>query len=115
MLGVPGLALVEGLVPEVLGDIPQQQGTKPDFCRPNAVFIGGGLSARVVEIALERLQPHGRLVANAVTLESESCLIALVGRYGGALTRIAVSHASPVGEMTGWRPAMPVTQWSLQT
>ena len=31
---------------------------------------------------------------------------------GGELTRIAVSRADPVGEKTGWRPAMPVTQWA---
>ncbi|NNE83030.1 MAG: precorrin-6Y C5,15-methyltransferase (decarboxylating) subunit CbiT, partial [Alphaproteobacteria bacterium] len=32
--------------------------------------------------------------------------------FGGELSRIAVSHAAPVGGRTGWRPAMPVTQWS---
>ena len=26
---------------------------------------------------------------------------------------LAISRASPVGGMTGWRPLMPVTQWSL--
>ncbi|MEM7177573.1 MAG: precorrin-6y C5,15-methyltransferase (decarboxylating) subunit CbiE [Pseudomonadota bacterium] len=113
-LGTPGLTLVQGLVPEILREIPAPQGTKPDYRRPDAVFVGGGLSDDVVEIALDRLRPLGRLVANAVTLESEACLIALHRRYGGELTRIAVAHAAPVGEMTGWRPAMPVTQWSLQ-
>ena len=31
-------------------------------------------------------------------------------KNGGALTRIAVSRAEPVGPFSGWRPLMPVTQ-----
>jgi precorrin-6Y C5,15-methyltransferase (decarboxylating) len=53
------------------------------------------------------------LVANAVTLESEAVLLAARAEFGGDLTRIAVAQAEPVGRLTGWRPAMPVTQWSL--
>jgi precorrin-6Y C5,15-methyltransferase (decarboxylating) len=34
------------------------------------------------------------------------------GRWGGELVRLAVAHAAPVGGFTGWRQAMPVTQWS---
>ena len=30
---------------------------------------------------------------------------------GGELVRIALSRADSVGTKTGWRPAMPVTQW----
>ena len=52
-------------------------------------------------------------LANAVTLESEAVLLAAHARLGGDLTRIAISRASPVGGLTGWRPLMPVTQWSL--
>ena len=61
----------------------------------------------------ERLPEGGRLVANAVTLESEAVLLDLFARHGGDLTRIAVHRADPVGRLTGWRPAMPVTQWAL--
>ncbi|MCW2676115.1 MAG: cobL, partial [Modestobacter sp.] len=31
---------------------------------------------------------------------------------GGALTRLSVAQAQPVGGFTGWKPAMPVTIWS---
>jgi len=81
---------------------------------PDAVFIGGGLSGDgdLVGLVWERLRPGGRLVANVVTLEGERALLDAHARYGGALARIAVSHADPVGGLTGWRPAMPVTQWS---
>jgi len=59
------------------------------------------------------LRPLGRLVANAVTLESEAELIALHREFGGDLVKLMVHRAEPVGRLTGWRPAMPVTQFSL--
>jgi precorrin-6Y C5,15-methyltransferase (decarboxylating) len=53
-------------------------------------------------------------VANAVTVETESVLAAWHARLGGTLTRIQLQRAEPVGSFTGWRPALPVTQWALQ-
>lgn len=81
---------------------------------PDTVFIGGGLSGNdeLVSTVWGRLRPGGRLVANVVTLEGERALLDAHALYGGDLTRIAVSHADPVGGLTGWRLAMPVTQWS---
>ncbi len=67
--------------------------------------------AGVLDAAVAALRPGGRLVVNAVTLETEAALIARHGSLGGTLTRIAVSRADSVGGKTGWRPAMPVTQW----
>ena len=64
-------------------------------------------------MALAALKPQGMLVANAVTLESEALLIAAQARHGGELTRFSVARAEPVGRLHGWRPMMPVTQWSL--
>lgn len=102
-LGVPTLRIVAGDAPAALADLPA----------PDAVFIGGGLSTpRLVETCLEALKPGGRLVANAVTLESEAALISLQARHGGTLTRLAVSRAEPVGPFQGWRALMPVTQWA---
>lgn len=101
--GVPGLRIVTGAAPAALEGLPA----------PDAVFIGGGGSGEgVLDAALAALKPGGRLVANAVTLEMEAALLAAHGRHGGSLTRIEVSRAAPVGTMTGWRPAMPVTQWA---
>ncbi len=100
--GVPGLAIVEGTVPEALANLPE----------PDAVFVGGGGSEEgVLEAALHALKRGGRLVANAVTLEMESLLFSLQREHGGTLTRIEIARAAPLGGMTGWRPAMPVTQW----
>ena len=101
--GVPGLQVVEGTAPQALAGLPQ----------PDAIFIGGGGSdPGVLDAAVAALRAGGRLVANAVTLEMEAVLLAAQTARGGELTRIAVSRAAPVGSMQGWRPAMPVTQWS---
>ena len=104
-LGTPGLEIREGTAPEALAGLPA----------PDAVFLGGGLSEAAVDAARAALRPRGRLVANAVTLESEALLLALHGRLGGDLTRISISRAAPVGTRSGWRPSMDVTQWSLET
>jgi precorrin-6Y C5,15-methyltransferase (decarboxylating) len=103
-LGVPGLRVVEGRAPAALAGLPT----------PSAVFIGGGLTRDgVVEACLAALPPGGRLIANAVTLESEAVLASWYAKLGGELTRIAVNRASPVGGFTGWRAMMPVTTWSV--
>lgn len=102
-LGTPKLELVEGLVPDALEGL----------AAPDAIFIGGGLSRETFDAAWAALRPLGRLVANAVTLESEAELIALHKEFGGDLVKLMVQRAEPVGRLTGWRPGMPVTQWSL--
>ncbi|WP_408650343.1 precorrin-6y C5,15-methyltransferase (decarboxylating) subunit CbiE [Jatrophihabitans sp.] len=102
-LGVPGLRLVAGRAPQALAGLPV----------PDAVFVGGGVSRPgVLEACEAALAPGGRLVANAVTVEAEAVLADWYRRRGGRLIRIAVQRAEPVGGFTGWRPAMPVTQWS---
>jgi len=101
-LGVPGLDLRDGNAPEALAALPP----------PDAVFIGGGLSEPTIDASIKTLKLGGRLVAHAVTLESEALLLAAYARKGGELTRLSVARAEPVGSFSGWRPAMPVTQWS---
>ncbi|MFE7623391.1 precorrin-6y C5,15-methyltransferase (decarboxylating) subunit CbiE, partial [Streptomyces sp. NPDC057509] len=104
-LGVPGLRVVTGRAPDCLAGLPA----------PDAVFIGGGLTAPgLLDTCLRALPPGGRLVANTVTLESEAVLAAQHREHGGDLVRLAVAHAVPVGTFTGWRQAMPVTQWSVR-
>jgi precorrin-6Y C5,15-methyltransferase (decarboxylating) len=100
-LGTPKLQLVEGETPAALAGLPM----------PDAVFIGGGLSHATIAACLKALKPFGRMVANAVTLEGEAVLVEARAKHGGELTRIGIAHAEPVGNRTGWKPAMPVTQW----
>ncbi len=79
---------------------------------PNAIFIGGGASERgVLDTAIGVLRSGGRLVVNAVTLATEALLIERHAALGGELIRIAIARGGAVGEKSGWRPAMPVTQW----
>jgi precorrin-6Y C5,15-methyltransferase (decarboxylating) len=130
-LGVPALDVIAGEAPAALHGLPQ----------PDAIFIGGGGGADVLDKSLAALRSGGRLVVNAVTLATEAALIARHAALGGELIRIDVSRAEPlssplalVGQgqgdgppsspslLTGegggersapvvWRPALPVTQW----
>lgn len=98
-LGVPGLDVVEGDAPAALAGLP----------RPDAVFVGGGVTAPgMLDACWGALAPGGRLVAAAVTLESERALVDWRDRHGGELTRLGVETAEPLGSFTGWRPARPV-------
>ncbi|MEU4289409.1 precorrin-6y C5,15-methyltransferase (decarboxylating) subunit CbiE [Kribbella sp. NPDC026596] len=81
---------------------------------PDAIFIGGGATATgMFDACWNALRPGGRLVVNGVTLETETLIAQWYGGLGGDLIRLEVQRASPVGTMTGWRPAMPVTIWSV--
>jgi precorrin-6Y C5,15-methyltransferase (decarboxylating) len=99
-LGVPGLHLVAGEAPAALHGLEA----------PDAVFIGGGVTDNgVLQHCWEALRTGGRLVANAVTIESESLLITWRQHIGGSLTRLSVEHAKPLGGFETWRSALPVT------
>ncbi|MFB6725306.1 precorrin-6y C5,15-methyltransferase (decarboxylating) subunit CbiE [Kribbella sp. NPDC056345] len=81
---------------------------------PDAVFVGGGATAPgMIEACWAALRPGGRLVVNGVTLETEVLIARWYQELGGDLVRLDVQRASAVGGMTGWRPAMPVTIWSV--
>ena len=104
VLGVPRLRLIDADAPKGLEGLSV----------PDAIFIGGGLTdVGVFEAAWKALRKNGRLVANAVTLESEARLVALHKRYGGMLDRISASEAITVGRYHGMKPFMTVTQWTV--
>jgi precorrin-6Y C5,15-methyltransferase (decarboxylating) len=104
-LGVPDLSIVEGEAPAALAGLAE----------PGAIFIGGGATdAGTIERAWDALRVGGRLVANAVTLETQSLLQMWRGRLGGALVQIAISEAEAIGGFTGWKPARPIVQWRLE-
>jgi precorrin-6Y C5,15-methyltransferase (decarboxylating) len=101
-LGAPHLKLVKGIAPHAYDSLPD----------PDAVFIGGGLDdPGVVEGAWRRLKSGGRLVANAVTAEGEARLFAWRGKLGGEMARLSIARLMPVGDLHGWKPLMPVTQY----
>jgi precorrin-6Y C5,15-methyltransferase (decarboxylating) len=99
-LGVPGLQLIRGKAPAALLGLEA----------PDAIFIGGGVTREgVLDTCWQHLRPGGRLVANAVTLQSEMTLMAWRAQHGGELTRIHVAQAQPLGEFDTWRQALPIT------
>jgi precorrin-6B C5,15-methyltransferase / cobalt-precorrin-6B C5,C15-methyltransferase len=98
--GVPGLNVIEGTAPVAFEGLAQ----------PDAIFIGGG-ARNVLDAAVRALPPGGRLVVNAVTIETEALLMARRATLGGELTRIAIARVEPIGDREGWRPALPVIQW----
>lgn len=104
-------ALAFGARVEVRSDAPEGFESMPS---PAAIFIGGGLTRPgLLEACYDRLPIGGRLVANVVTVESEAVVAQWYSHYGGELRRFDYQRGEPLGGFTGWRPAMPVTQWSV--
>jgi precorrin-6B C5,15-methyltransferase / cobalt-precorrin-6B C5,C15-methyltransferase len=106
-LGVPDLQVIEGSVPQALDKLPA----------PNAVFIGGAATTPgLIEMAQDALRVQGRLVVNAVTLETEALLLKAYSEHGGTMARIEIHHTRPVGGEEGrfssWRPGNPIVQWT---
>jgi precorrin-6B C5,15-methyltransferase / cobalt-precorrin-6B C5,C15-methyltransferase len=119
--GVPDLQLVEGDAPAALEGLQA----------PDAVFVGGGASTPgTIETIQLRLRTGGRLVVNAVTLESEAVLLRAQAQQGGDLLRVEIQRARPIvrggrrsaqsraagdsgdSGYTSWQPARPITQWT---
>lgn len=104
-LGVPELVAHTGTAPAALAELPA----------PQAVFVGGAVAAPgLLDLCWERLEPGGRLVANAVSVAGEAMLIAFHVAHGGRLLRLQLARAESVGTQLVWRPAMPVTQLAVR-
>jgi precorrin-6Y C5,15-methyltransferase (decarboxylating) len=91
-----------GHAPEVL------RGLAP----PRAVFFGGGLDGVMFDAVWSLVPKRTRLVAHAVTLETEALLHELQRRRGGELMRVEIAHAAPLGDFRSWEAVRPVVQWS---
>lgn len=103
-LGTPNLKIIAGEAPIALKGLP----------KPDAIFIGGGLTTLdLFETCWQVLRSGGRLVTNAVTVESEQMIFRWQRELGGELTRIAIQRAEPVGKFLGWKSLAPVTQWAV--
>ncbi|MGH8582945.1 MAG: precorrin-6y C5,15-methyltransferase (decarboxylating) subunit CbiE [Gammaproteobacteria bacterium] len=100
--GADNLRVVSGRAPEALADLEA----------PDAVFVGGskGSMAAIIETALERLRPGGRLCANAITLENASeCYQAIRGRnLVPEVTLLQVSRAEPLAHYLRYEALNPI-------
>jgi precorrin-6Y C5,15-methyltransferase (decarboxylating) len=101
-LGVPGIQVVTADVIESLDWLPQ----------PAAIFIGGGADLDLIRRCWHLLPDGGRLVAHAVTVETEQILLEAWRGFGGELVRIGVEKLEALGGFHGWKPARAVVQWS---
>jgi len=102
-LGAPDLRIVNGAAPQALVGL----------AGPDAIFVGGGVAdSELLPVLWERLRPGGRLVANVISVEGERIVLDGQARYGGSLSRFAVSRAEPLGARHVWRPLITVTQWA---
>jgi precorrin-6Y C5,15-methyltransferase (decarboxylating) len=96
------ITVITGMAPEALAALDP----------PDAVFIGGGLDRAMFDAIWSRIGPGTRLVAHAVTLETEALLGELHQQHGGELMRVEIAHARPLGRYRSWEAARPVVQWS---
>lgn len=103
-LGVPNLKVIQGTAPASFLGLE----------RPDAIFIGGSVADKdLFDACWANLSPGGRIVTSAVTIESEASLASRHAHFGGDLTRLMISRAEPIGGLYGWRPMMPITQWTV--
>jgi precorrin-6Y C5,15-methyltransferase (decarboxylating) len=85
-----------------------------DLPRPDAVFIGGGATSKIIDHLIKTLSKGGRLVINAVTLESQALLLEKYKKFGGNLKKINISNPKPIGIKTIWSAQNNIIQWSLK-
>ncbi len=104
ILGTPNLEVIEGEAPDALKGLPV----------PQAIFIGGGLTAPLLKACWFALQNRGTLVVNTVTLASEQLIYQYQQKWGGTLTRISIQRVAAIGSVAGWQSLAPVTQWVVQ-
>jgi precorrin-6Y C5,15-methyltransferase (decarboxylating) len=100
-LGVPDISVVAGEAPQALAELDA----------PQAIFIGGGADAATLAAAWDALPRFGRIVVNAVTIETQSLLADAYRDNGGELIHLQIAHARPIGRFHALDPAMGVTQW----
>lgn len=97
------ITVVEGAAPGVL----------PQLETPQAVFVGGGLDTEMFDGLWPLLGVGARLVAHAVTLETDALISELHQLHGGELMRVEIAHAGKLGRYRSWQAERPVVQWSV--
>lgn len=100
-LGVPDLRVVDGEAPQALAELEA----------PQAIFIGGGADAATLDAAWNALPRFGRIVVNAVTIETQSLLAGAYREKSGELLHLQIAHARPIGRFHAFDPAIAVMQW----
>lgn len=97
------ISAIVGKAPAALAGLPQ----------PQAVFLGGGTDEAMLQAVWSAMPSGTRLVANAVTLETEALFTRWSSEKGGNLLRIELAEEKPLGRYRSWMPARPIVQWSV--
>jgi precorrin-6Y C5,15-methyltransferase (decarboxylating) len=99
---IDNVRVIAGRAPEALSDLET----------PDAVFVGGskGSMDEIVDVALERLRPGGRLVVNAITLENSGEVYGALRRRGivPEVTLLQVSRAEPLARYLRFEALNPI-------
>jgi precorrin-6Y C5,15-methyltransferase (decarboxylating) len=105
---VDNVRVVAGRAPEALADLET----------PDAVFVGGskGSMEEIIAVALERLRPGGRLVANAITMENAAEAYQALRRRDlvPEVTLLQVSRAEPLARYMRYEALNPIQIFAVQ-
>lgn len=100
--GVDNVTVVHGLAPEALEAFPD----------PDAVFVGGsrGSMDGILEVALARLRPGGRLVITAITFENVHEAVEGLRRRGylPEVTLLQISRGVPLARYLRYQAENPI-------
>jgi len=104
--GLDNVVPVAGEAPSVLRELPS----------PHRVLIGGsgGRLAEILEYVIKRIMPGGRIVINAVTLETVARLIVPPQGWRCEIVQLQVSRSVPAGQVHMWRGLNPVCIITLE-
>lgn len=102
-LTMPGqLTIIESSIDQAL----------PQLAKPDAIFIGGGLTPTLAQHCMDILPVGGHFVVNAVTMEAELIVNQLALSSGGDVTRLEVQTIDRIGALHGFKPLRMVTSWT---
>jgi precorrin-6Y C5,15-methyltransferase (decarboxylating) len=104
---VDNVEVIPARAPEVLDELET----------PDAVFVGGskGSMHDIVEVALDRLAPGGRLVVNAITLENAAEAYQVLRSHGlmPEVTLIQISRGQPLTRYVRYEALNPIQIFAI--
>ena len=105
---VDNVRVIAGRAPEALTDLEP----------PDAVFIGGskGSMEKIIDVVIDRLQPGGHLVVNAITLENVAETYQALRRRGLTpdVTLLQVSRAEPLAHYLRYEALNPIQIFAVE-
>ena len=106
--GVDNVQVIAGRAPAACAELEA----------PDAVFVGGskGSMEEIVQMALERLNPGGRLVVNAVTLENAGEVYRVLRQRGltPEVNMLQASRAVPLAHYMRYEALNPIQIFSVE-